>query len=79
MRLAVNVLLTAQLDVLMSELLMTPFCIYKVASIGVYRGRADRVRTPSITQATCGSELGFVAIEAGKLYNIPVLNDIRFL
>jgi hypothetical protein len=64
MRLAVNVL-TAE-EVLMNELLMTPVCIYKAASISVQSGCADRVRTPSITQATCGFKLGFAAIEAGK-------------
>jgi len=67
MRLAVNVLLTAEQEVLMNELLlMTPVCIYKTASLGVQSGCADRVRTPSITQAACGSKLGFAATEAGK-------------
>jgi hypothetical protein len=66
MRLAVNVLLRADQEVRMNELLMTPVCVYKAESIGVQSGCADRVRTPSITQATCGSELGFAATEAGK-------------
>jgi hypothetical protein len=66
MRLAVAVLLTAEQEVLMIELLMTPVCIYKAASIGVQSGCADRVMTPSTTQAACGSKLGFAATEAGK-------------
>lgn len=58
--------LTAEQEVLMSELLMTRVCIYKAPSIGVQSGCAHRVRMPSNTQATCGSKLGFAATEAGK-------------
>lgn len=49
------------------ELLMTPVWIYKAASVGSQSGCANRVRTPSITQATCGSKLGFAATEAGEI------------